>query len=151
VTDISHAENSAKRRRGNPDKIKQFQFQRGRSGNPGGRPKGLVSDATREWLSQIDSKTGKTNAELIALAQGKKALKGETGAYCAMRDTTEGRPAQTQQHELVSHSPVKVAIDVDLLGALRQIYGLGSSPAQVETNIGTEPNGTLPTEGINPC
>jgi hypothetical protein len=48
VTDISYAQNSAKRRRGNPDEIRRSQFQCGRSGNPGGRPKPLQmrGDAT---------------------------------------------------------------------------------------------------------
>ena len=105
---------------------KRTQFQRGTSGNPGGRPKGFLSDATRTWLRQIDAKSGKSNAELIAEAQGKRALKGDTAAYCAMRDTSEGRPAQVQQHELVAHEPLKVEVKADLMGALRDIYGLGS-------------------------
>ena len=103
-------------------------FQKGKSGNPGGRPKSVISEATCDWLKLIDPKTGKTNAELVALALGKKALKGDTGAYCAIRDTTEVRPAQTQQHEIVSSSPLKVRLEApDLIAAIRQIYGLGAA------------------------
>jgi Family of unknown function (DUF5681) len=117
---------------GKPGRVENLKpWKIGQSGNPGGRPKGLVSDATREWLKLIDRKTGKTNAELIAQAQGKRALKGETNAYCAMRDTSEGRPAQTQQHEIVSNDPVNIRVEApDLIQALRNIYGLGGSPSQ---------------------
>src|SRR6266699_3665563 len=93
-------------RGGSPDVGKATQFKPGKSGNPGGRPKALVSDATRDWLKAVDPRTGKSNAEMVAQAQGKKALKGDTSAYTAVRDTSEGRPAQMQQHEVISHSPV---------------------------------------------
>lgn len=118
-------------RGGSPDVGKATQFKPGKSGNPGGRPKALIADASREWLKQIDRNTGQTNAELIAKAQGKKALKGETSAYNAIADRTEGKPAQTQQHEVISHSPVKVEIEApDLISTLRQIYGLRSPDSQ---------------------
>jgi len=29
-------------------------WRKGQSGNPGGRPKTLISDASRDWLMQID-------------------------------------------------------------------------------------------------
>ena len=103
-------------------------FKKGQSGNPGGRPKNIISDASRDWLKLIDPRTGKTNAELIAQALGKRALKGETAAYCALRDTTEGKPVQTQQHEIISNNPLKVRVEApDLIAAIRQIYGLGSA------------------------
>jgi hypothetical protein len=109
----------------NPDVGKATQFQPGESGNPGGRPKALISDATRDWLKEIDPETGKTNAVLVAEAQGKKALDGETSSYNALADRTEGKPAQTQQHEVISHDPIKVEIDApDLISTLRAIYGL---------------------------
>jgi hypothetical protein len=47
------AQNSARNsmsRRGNPDKIKPFQFKPGQSGNPGGRPRG---DLARELARAI--------------------------------------------------------------------------------------------------
>ena len=117
------------KRKINPRSLKNLRppYRKGQSGNPDGRPKSLVSDATREWLKQIDPKSGNTNAELVARAQGRKALKGDTGAYVAMADRTEGKPAQTQQHEVVAHGSVNVGIEIeapDLVGALRQIYGL---------------------------
>src|SRR2546423_1520209 len=86
----------------NPRSLKNLgPYQKGKSGNPGGRPGNSIRDATHEWLKQIDAKTGKTNAELVAQAQGKKALKGDIAAYNAFADRTEGKPApvQAQQHE----------------------------------------------------
>jgi uncharacterized protein DUF5681 len=77
-----------------PDVGKATQFKPGVSPNPGGRPKDLVSDAQKDLLKKIDEATGKTNAELVAEAQLKVALSGDTSAYCAIRDTTEGRPQQ---------------------------------------------------------
>lgn len=85
-----------RRPRGKPAAIKPFEFKPGQSGNPGGRPKKTkITDATREWLEQVDERTGKTNAELVAEAQGKEAIRGNTSAYNAMADRTEGKPSQS--------------------------------------------------------
>ena len=115
----------------NPRSLKNLRpFRKGQSGNPGGRPKNVISDATRDWLELVDSRSGNSNAELVAEALGKKALKGETAAYCAVRDTTEGSSAQTQRHEIISSNPVKVRVEApDLIAAIRQIYGLGAPPS----------------------
>jgi hypothetical protein len=111
-------------------------FQKGTSGNPGGRPKNVISDATCDWLKLLDPRTGKTNAELVAQALGKKALKGDTPAYCALRDTTEGRPAQTQQHEIISNSPLKVQVESgDFLATIRQIYGLATPESDSKSQV----------------
>jgi hypothetical protein len=108
-----------------PDVGKATQFKLGKSGNPGGRPKARISEAAREWLSQVDSKSGKTNAELVVLAIGKLALKGDITAYKAIADRTEGKPPQSQQYEVISNSPVRLELKTpDLITALRQIYGL---------------------------
>ena len=136
------------KRRVNPRSLRNLRpFQKGKSGNPGGRPRNVISEATRDWLKLMDLRTGKTNAELVAGALVKKALKGDTAAYCALRDTTEGRPAQAQQHEIISSSPLKVRVEApDLIAAIRKIYGLGSaydeSPQTSEGRIGanTEKN-----------
>jgi hypothetical protein len=83
-------------------------FQPGQSGNPGGRPKKTkISDASREWLEQIDEKTGLTNAELVVLAQGKRAKKGNTTAFNALADRTEGRPSHGQD---TPRTPIRVVV-----------------------------------------
>ena len=63
-----------------------------------------------------------------ACATSSTFVEGERAAYCALRDTSEGRPAQVQQHEVIASSPVKVQVEApDLIAAIRQIYGLGSA------------------------
>jgi hypothetical protein len=116
---------------------KATQIQPGEVRNPGGRPKGLISDATRDWLKAVDPKTRKTNAQLVVEAQGKKGKKGETAAYNALADRSEGRPAQTQQHEIISNSPVNVKIEApDLISTLRQIYGLSQDSGSQDSRGG---------------
>ena len=79
-----------------PDVGKATQFKPGNRANPGGRPKKTkITDATREWLESVDPKTGKTNAELVVEAQGRQARKGNTGAFNALGDRSEGKPAQS--------------------------------------------------------
>jgi len=95
----SSAENSGKnsgaRKRGRVENLTPHNFKPGQSGNPGGRPKKtLLSDASREWLEQIDPKTGKTNAQLAAEMVGKKLLEGSAEHYRSMGDRTEGKPPQ---------------------------------------------------------
>jgi hypothetical protein len=78
-----------------PDVGKETQFKPGNMANPGGRPKKtLLSDASREWLEQIDKKTGKTNAQLAAEMVGKKLLQGSAEHYRSIGDRTEGKPPQ---------------------------------------------------------
>lgn len=127
----------------NPRSLKNLRpFKKGQSGNPGGRPKNLISDASRDWLKRIDERTGRTNAELVAEAQGKVALEGDTGSYCAIRDTTEGRPAQTQQHEIISNDPIKVQVEApDLIAAIRQIYGLTGADTYQSASVKPVPKG----------
>ena len=68
------------------------QFQKGQSGNPGGRPKTvLLSQAYREKLAEVDPKTGKTHAELIAIAQAVQAKRGNVHAARWIADRTEGK------------------------------------------------------------
>ena len=68
--------------------LQATQFAKGRSGNPGGRPKGLIllSEATLAWLAEADPKTGMTNAMLVTLALGKKALAGDVVAARELAD-----------------------------------------------------------------
>lgn len=67
------------------------QFKPGKSGNPGGRPKGL-SDAYKEWLAAVNANDplGRTNAQLGAMAIGLEMLKGDTAAAREIRSATEG-------------------------------------------------------------
>jgi hypothetical protein len=107
---------------------KATQIKRGEVRNPGGRPKSkLLSEAYRTLLATEfpGDKKGRTYAELIAEGQLREAIKGKTPAAKEAADRTEG--PVTQQHEVVSHSPINIKVDApDLLATLRQIYGLSS-------------------------
>jgi Family of unknown function (DUF5681) len=86
------AKNSAKPRRGNPDRTKPYRFQPGQSGNPGGRPRKYITEVYEQLaLEPVPTKGGKTYAELLALAQFKKALKGNTMAAKEVTDRLEGK------------------------------------------------------------
>lgn len=52
-------------------------FEKGKSGNPGGRPKSsLLANACREKLEEIDPKTGLTGAKTLADALYREACRG---------------------------------------------------------------------------
>lgn len=75
--------------RGGVEHLKPHQFKPGQSGNPGGRPKGL-SAAYKLRLDEVEPKTGKTYAELIAIAVTAEAMKGKIEAAKELRQATEG-------------------------------------------------------------
>lgn len=85
--------------KGNPDKIKDFAWKPGQSGNPAGRPKKpitLLSEAIRAKLQESYA-DGKTYAEAIADRLCKEAIKHETqfvATSSLIADRTEGKPTQ---------------------------------------------------------
>lgn len=81
---------------GNP-----WRFAKGKSGNPGGRPK-LLSEAYREWLMAEDA-NGVTNASKIAINLGFRAAVGDVQSAKEIRSATEGDKLTlaTWQTELV--------------------------------------------------
>jgi serine/threonine protein kinase len=72
---------------------------KGQSGNPSGRPKKLLTDAYNAVLSQVLKRDPhkRTYAELIAEAQARKAIRGETNAAKEIADRTEGKARQAIQ------------------------------------------------------
>jgi hypothetical protein len=81
------ANNSASHVRGNPEKTRPFRFQKGQSGNPGGRPKDLLITVLR---SQIDEKAAiRLSRAIIA-----KASRGSVKHYREIADRLVGRPTQ---------------------------------------------------------
>jgi hypothetical protein len=71
-------------------------WQKGMSGNPKGRPKGVtLSEALRRMLAEeAPGKTQETYAEAIARALCKQAAKGNVLAAKEIADRTEGKPKQ---------------------------------------------------------
>ena len=92
--------------RGNPEKIREYQFKPGKSGNPKGAKKGSrqISSILREYLStnivlpknpltnQVGEK--KTIAEVIAIRIVANAIRGNDKAIDRLLDRVEGRPDQ---------------------------------------------------------
>ncbi len=88
----------------------------GQSGNPNGRPrKRPLSEAYDDWLRQpvstdqiiklreqgVRLPEDTTNADMVALSQGREAMSGNTNAAREMREAVEGKA--TQRFEL-SHT-----------------------------------------------
>lgn len=73
------------------DKMKATQFEKGKSGNPNGRPKkgSAIADILNELLA---TKSGdKTNRELILAKVIENALKGDLAFINFIADRTEGK------------------------------------------------------------
>lgn len=91
------AENSAKKVRGNPDKITAFQFKPGQSGNPGGRPKEKrLTEALRRKLAEPTA-DGRLYAEALAECLISLALDGDISAIREIADRTDGKPTQAME------------------------------------------------------
>lgn len=103
-----------------------YRWQKGKSGNPGGRPRNVISDAIRAVLAEEDPELRVTNAEVIArgLVEDAKgtgmspAQRVEAGvdprvalmASDMVLDRTEGKPAQSM---ILSggENPIKVQME----------------------------------------
>jgi Family of unknown function (DUF5681) len=84
-------------KKSNPKSLANLKpWQPGQSGNPGGRPKRLLAEAYQTHLGCTEKGDAqkRTYAELIALAQIRKALRGNTMAAKEIADRTEGRARQ---------------------------------------------------------
>jgi hypothetical protein len=70
-------------------------FQPGISGNPSGRPRtAKFSEAARQLLSEIDTKSGETNAEVLVRHRFKNAMRGSVRHTELFLAYSEGRPKQ---------------------------------------------------------
>lgn len=87
-------------------------FEKGVSGNPNGRPKGVENSKTRlmRLFAMVQSKTNPVTGkkedfsilEQMDMALVAKALKGDVRAYNELMDRFEGKPEQTVKNEGVS-------------------------------------------------
>ena len=88
-------------------------FKPGQSGNPGGRPKGIVQRAVRkQLLAEIAS--GVKNVDAVAAAQVEKAIAGDTAAFVAIRDTCDGKPGPADSDTSIGG----ITITVQCIGAV---------------------------------
>lgn len=84
--------------------IKKYEYKKGQSGNPKGRPKGARNRSTiaRKWLEALENYTNPisgeteelTQEDIITLAQLRKARKGDSAGYRNMMDSAYGSPDQ---------------------------------------------------------
>jgi hypothetical protein len=104
----------------NPENIKPFEFKKGESGNPKGRPKGARGRAVivREWLEVNENalnfitgeKENLTQAEIATLAMIQKARNGDVNAYCVLMDSAYGKNPDRVIDE--TNAPKKLVIVV---------------------------------------
>ena len=84
--------------------ITKYEFKKGESGNPSGRPKGSLNRSTiaKKWLevlSQEELEDGEvkwlSNEEAMTLSLIKKARNGDVNAYKALMDSAYGTAKDT--------------------------------------------------------
>ena len=98
-------------------------FEKGKSGNPNGRPKGVQNSKTRllRLLELVQKRrnpiTGEdedfTVLELMDMQMISKALKGDQRAYEAVVDRLEGKPKQTTDITADIKGNVQITIEPD--------------------------------------
>ena len=83
----------AKEDRNKADHLKQFQWKKGQSGNPSGRPKGIpsIEAAMRNRLSEVDD--GKQLVDALVMTAIKKALKGDHRFWNSILERLDGKVA----------------------------------------------------------
>lgn len=96
--------------------IKQFQFKKGESGNPSGKPKGTrsiksiinelgdIEYDTPEELKAMYPNAKYTAKELAIMAIFAKSIKGDVQAFTAWADRLEGKPKQDIEANVTTQS-----------------------------------------------
>ena len=112
-----------------PEGAKQYQFKKGTSGNPGGRPKRrlvtdayakyLASEVPREVRNAMRLEPGATWAECIAVAQIRKASRGSHECARELREAVEGKAMQRIELDTQSEVTFSVHYATPIPGAAR--------------------------------
>ncbi|MEJ7618381.1 MAG: DUF5681 domain-containing protein [Pyrinomonadaceae bacterium] len=92
----------------------QHAFQKGRSGNPAGRPKSItLSEAYRRELAKVDptDEHKRTFAEILAEQTVLKAKGGDISALKELADRTEGKARQTITLTTDRREQIEQAVD----------------------------------------
>lgn len=100
------------------DPVRKYQWKKGQSGNPKGRPKKLPD--LKELLINVlgDTKEGKSAMEAVLMAIRAKALKGDTRAAELLLDRAYGKPKQetdimtTFTHVIMPLPPAEEIIEI---------------------------------------
>jgi hypothetical protein len=90
----SNQQNISNMPRGNPQNLSKYQWKKGQSGNPKGRPKKLPD--LKEVLINVlaETKEGRSALEAVLMTMRAKALKGDTRAAELLLDRAYGKAKQ---------------------------------------------------------
>tara|TARA_Y100001958_G_C20891446_1_gene317461 strand:+ start:187 stop:486 length:300 start_codon:yes stop_codon:yes gene_type:complete len=83
------------------------QFRKGHSGNPGGRPKGNLTSALRNFMDDIDYENGLSRIEMVTKILYKLACEGDLSAIKLIFERVDGKPKQYIENQYVDR-PIKV-------------------------------------------
>ena len=83
------------------------QFRKGHSGNPGGRPKGNLTSALRNFMDDIDYENGLSRIEMVTKILYKLACEGDLSAIKLIFERVDGKPKQYIENHYVDR-PIKV-------------------------------------------
>lgn len=109
-----NAENSAKssavKRRGNPDKIRAHQFKPGQSGNPGGRPRKIITEGYESILREVIVRNKKRDTRLRHMLRAivDEAIQGKIPAIAEITDRVEGKAVQAVQMSGPGGGPMQI-------------------------------------------
>jgi hypothetical protein len=97
-----------------PEVGKETQFKPGQSGNPGGRPPSILSEAYKEVLAQVfeGDSSHRTYAQLIAIGQARAAVKGNTGAAKEIADRVEGKAKEAIEISGKGGAPLEFNLNI---------------------------------------
>jgi len=114
------------------DRLKKYQFKKGQSGNPSGRPKTApLTEAYKRILSLRfpGDKQKRTYAEVIAMAGIAKALKGNHHLIIEVTDRVEGKSVARTEISGPNGGPVDISNltpeerDQELKILMEELYG----------------------------
>jgi hypothetical protein len=88
-------------------------FEKGKSGNPDGRPKSLpdIKDVLIDALGE--EQNGVTALKAIVLSLRNKALKGDVKSCLSLIEMYYGKPKQTVEQKFDSNEPLVIVLSSD--------------------------------------
>ncbi len=87
-------------------------FEKGKSGNPSGRPPSLFKGALERALKQTDPKKKTTALNRIAAAMVREAEAGNVQAFKEIADRTDGKAPQSVELTGEGGGPVQTVVNV---------------------------------------
>ena len=115
-------------------------FKPGQSGNPGGRPKGIVARSVRKQL-KVELAAGVRQVDCLADAMIQKAIRGDVGAATFVRDTSDGRPGSSDDRDSSG-----VGFSVSVTFSEDGSFTTGESPEPEQAVTGTPASNQPPTQ-----